>query len=107
MAHTTTTELHAPDVDAIRRQLEQELQQRLGVLAELAPRALPNIDPVAHQTVVSNREIVAQITAALNRLDAGTYGRCIRCHNQIAPARLEARPHAAACVECPSHADAA
>jgi RNA polymerase-binding transcription factor DksA len=50
--------------------------------------------------------VVEQITAALNRLDAGTYGRCTRCGAEIAPARLEVLPQAAACIECQSHADA-
>ena len=106
MTHTSHT-VQDPNVDTIRQQLEQHLQERLDMLAELAPRALPSVDPVAYQTVASNRMVVEQITAALNRLDAGTYGRCTRCGGQIAPARLEVLPHAAACIECQSHADAA
>ena len=106
MTHTSHT-VQDPNVDTIRQQLEQHLQERLDILAELAPRALPSVDPVAYQTVASNRMVVEQITAALNRLDAGTYGRCTRCGGQIAPARLEVLPHAAACIECQSHADAA
>ena len=106
MTHTSHT-VQDPNVDTIRQQLEQQLEERLDILAELAPRALPSVDPVAYQTVASTRMVVEQITAALNRLDAGTYGRCTRCGGQIAPARLEVLPHAAACIECQSHADAA
>ena len=106
MTHISHT-AQDPNVDSVRRQLEQHLQDRLDTLADLAPRALPSIDPVAYQTAASNRVVVEQIAAALNRLDAGTYGRCIRCGGQIAPARLEVLPHAAACIECQSHADAA
>ena len=106
MTHTSHT-VQDPNVDTIRQQLEQQLEERLDLLAELAPRALPSVDPVAYQTVASTRMVVEQITAALNRLDAGTYGRCTRCGGQIAPARLEVLPHAAACIECQSHADAA
>ena len=105
MTHISHT-VQDPNVD-IRQQLEQQLEERLDLLAELAPRALPSVDPVAYQTVASTRMLVEQITAALNRLDAGTYGRCTRCGGQIAPARLEVLPHAAACIECQSHADAA
>ena len=105
MTHTSHT-VQDPNVD-VRQQLEQRLEERLDLLAELAPRALPSVDPVAYQTVASTRMVVQQITAALNRLDAGTYGRCTRCGGQIAPARLEVLPHAAACIECQSHADAA
>lgn len=37
---------------------------------------------------------------ALERLAAGTYGRCRDCGEAIAPARLEARPFAEQCVSC-------
>ena len=40
------------------------------------------------------------VDEALARLDDGTYGRCIRCGEQIAPDRLEALPWAARCIEC-------
>ena len=106
MTHTSRT-AQDPNVDTVRQQLEQHLQDRLDTMADLAPRALPSVDPVAYQTAASNRMVVEQITAALNRLSAGTYGRCTRCGVQIAPARLEVLPHAAACIECQSHADAA
>ena len=107
MTHTSHT-VQDPNVDTVRQQLEQQLAGTpRHYSAELAPRALPSVDPVAYQTVASNRMVVEQITAALNRLDAGTYGRCTRCGGQIAPARLEVLPHAAACIECQSHADAA
>ncbi len=106
MTHISHT-AQDPNVDSVRRQLEQHLQDRLDTLADLAPRALPSIDPVAYQTAASNRMVVEQIAAALNRLSAGTYGRCTRCGGQIAPARLEVLPHAAACIECQSHAEAA
>lgn len=91
----------------MRRELEQQLEERLAVLQELGPLALPSVDPVAFQTAESHRLAIEQISAALNRLDAGTYGLCTRCGTQIAPARLEALPHAAACIDCQSHADAA
>lgn len=46
------------------------------------------------------REELAQVEAALARLDDGSYGRCTRCGEAIAPARLEVLPHAALCVKC-------
>ncbi len=39
---------------------------------------------------------------ALQRLDAGHYGRCERCGGLIAPERLEARPTARTCIRCAS-----
>lgn len=43
---------------------------------------------------------VRMIQAALQRIDAGTYGTCVRCGEPIAEARLEAVPHAPLCADC-------
>lgn len=40
------------------------------------------------------------IDAALERLDAGTYGRCIDCGAEIPAARLARNPEAARCITC-------
>jgi RNA polymerase-binding protein DksA len=40
------------------------------------------------------------VEAALARLDAGTFGRCLRCGNEIPAGRLEALPWAAYCIAC-------
>jgi RNA polymerase-binding transcription factor DksA len=54
------------------------------------------VDGLIRQT----QEHLAEIDAALARLDAGEYGTCERCGRPIAPARLEARPTARTCVGC-------
>ena len=46
-------------------------------------------------------EVVADIRAALERLDTGRYGVCERCGQPISVERLEAIPHARLCVHCP------
>jgi phage/conjugal plasmid C-4 type zinc finger TraR family protein len=43
---------------------------------------------------------LTQVERALDRLDAGTYGRCERCGNAIPKARLEAFPSVTLCVSC-------
>jgi RNA polymerase-binding transcription factor DksA len=43
---------------------------------------------------------LAEVDAALDRVESGTYGTCTVCGHPIAPGRLEARPTAATCVEC-------
>jgi len=45
-------------------------------------------------------EHLAEVDAALARLEAGTYGRCERCGRPIEDARLEARPTARTHVTC-------
>ena len=47
-------------------------------------------------------ETLSEVEAALARIDDGTYGRCERCGESIAPARLEAMPMAATCITCAS-----
>jgi DnaK suppressor protein len=37
---------------------------------------------------------------ALSRLDNDRYGVCVKCGDDIAPARLEARPEVALCLGC-------
>ena len=45
------------------------------------------------------------VEAALARLEAGTFGTCLRCGRPIARARLEALPWAAHCIECQANVD--
>jgi len=43
---------------------------------------------------------LALVDAALARLEAGTFGACLRCGRPIASARVEALPWAAYCIDC-------
>ena len=95
------------DTDAIRRSLEQHLQEREDIIRELAPSAAPNVDPVAWSTTAGTRRVMDRIRAAMERLDAGTYGACLRCGEAIAPGRLEVLPYADTCIGCQSAAERA
>ncbi|MDO8963868.1 MAG: TraR/DksA C4-type zinc finger protein [Coriobacteriia bacterium] len=46
------------------------------------------------------RAIYAQVMAALERIEAATYGACVRCGKDVSPERLEAMPAAALCITC-------
>jgi RNA polymerase-binding transcription factor DksA len=48
----------------------------------------------------SLQDSLAEVDDALGKLDAGTFGQCERCGQEIAPARLEAKPAARLCIEC-------
>jgi DnaK suppressor protein len=50
----------------------------------------------------SLRETLLDIDDALNKLEAGTYGQCESCGDEIAEARLEAMPAARLCMACAS-----
>src|SRR5262245_31433146 len=48
------------------------------------------------------RQLTAVI-AALRRVTAGTYGKCLRCGQRIAAARLDAVPEAELCCDCATY----
>lgn len=48
----------------------------------------------------NERSLVLAIDDALKRIDAGTYGYCTHCGNQIGIERLNAIPWARYCIDC-------
>jgi DnaK suppressor protein len=55
---------------------------------------------IAILTDLTLREQVADIDAALARMDNGTYGTCVDCGDRVPEARLDVHPQAARCVAC-------
>src|SRR4051794_19101441 len=89
--------------DRFRTLLEAQradcVQQREEALAECA-QSVP--DPVAQRRSADLQETIAEIDAALARIEAGTYGNCVQCGAAIPEERLELRPFAGRCVTCSS-----
>ncbi|MGD2052368.1 MAG: TraR/DksA C4-type zinc finger protein [Acidimicrobiia bacterium] len=53
--------------------------------------------------IVGNlHRMLVSVDAALAKVEAGTYGQCESCGNQIDDDRLEFRPTSRFCVECKS-----
>lgn len=77
--------------DDLRRPGDRDWQERAAELEN--DEVLENLDE-------SSRAEVAQVRAALRRLDAGTYGRCAKCGEPIGAARLAAIPSTTTCVAC-------
>jgi RNA polymerase-binding transcription factor DksA len=51
--------------------------------------------------LANEEQILAEIAAALDRLDNGTFGRCEECQGEIMPrARLKELPYTRYCVAC-------
>jgi DnaK suppressor protein len=46
------------------------------------------------------RAALTDVEKALARMEAGTYGTCERCGEEISPSRLEAIPTASLCIKC-------
>jgi RNA polymerase-binding transcription factor DksA len=51
--------------------------------------------------IAQNEEgLFEQVEAALERIEAGTFGSCEECGRAISPERLDAVPYAPLCIEC-------
>jgi RNA polymerase-binding transcription factor DksA len=107
-------------VDALRARLAQRLAAlRAQIEGELAAEADERYRDVAGEVVDigdesigaeivgtdnavigRNMDEVREIEAALKRIEAGTYGRCIECGTEIDEARLLAWPTAVRCEPC-------
>jgi DnaK suppressor protein len=46
------------------------------------------------------RKLISKIREALERIEAGTYGICEECGEDISEQRLKARPVTTLCIEC-------
>jgi RNA polymerase-binding protein DksA len=44
--------------------------------------------------------MLEQIEGALERIEEGTYGICVRCEDKISRNRLRAKPFASLCIDC-------
>lgn len=88
----------------------QELQAEISSIAQdlsapdspdYAERATENEeDEVLEERGKIAQDEVEQIEAAITRIKLGTYGDCTHCGQVISPARLEALPFAAHCIDC-------
>jgi RNA polymerase-binding protein DksA len=66
-----------------------------------ADMATATFDRELDYTLEENVErVLAQIDAALQRIDDGTYGVCENCGEQIPLERLEALPWTTLCIDC-------
>jgi DnaK suppressor protein len=113
------------DPIAARTRLEEllvELQRSAAVLrraggtdtAELSPADQHPADSGSNLADADREEAGLEVLrgqeervrAALARIDAGTYGRCVDCGRELPDARLEVRPEADRCVDCQQRVEA-
>ena len=67
----------------------------------LADTATETYDRELDYTLEENSgHVLSEIEAALQRIEAGTYGICTNCGKQIPEERLEALPWATLCIDC-------
>jgi RNA polymerase-binding transcription factor DksA len=56
--------------------------------------------------IANESNLLAEVRAALGRIEAGTFGRCEGCGKAITRTRLKAVPYARACVRCAKESQA-
>ncbi|MDR7080770.1 RNA polymerase-binding transcription factor DksA [Arthrobacter ginsengisoli] len=108
------------DVERFRILLDEERRRKLALLPALrrdissvnAARQDSNVDDEhdpegatiafelsqASALLEQSGRVLVQIEAALARIDAGTYGSCEVCGEEISAGRLEARPWTPFCI---------
>ncbi len=59
-----------------------------------------NNDEVLEELGEAGQRELAAIDAALDRIDEGTFGVCVRCGQPIASERLDVVPHTPFCQTC-------
>ncbi|MFE1857289.1 TraR/DksA family transcriptional regulator [Streptomyces anandii] len=103
------TRLTPEDLAALRENLhEQRLfrQEQLQQIAapsrldDLVLRQAASQVEVRVKLAASARMVLADVEAALGRMDDGTYGTCHLCRRRIARERLEIVPQARYCARC-------
>jgi DnaK suppressor protein len=49
---------------------------------------------------VEGKDELIEIDHALNRLEEGTYGTCLKCNKEISSERLDILPFISTCIDC-------
>jgi len=80
---------------------EQEAREGAAKHADLADQAASEYErqSLVHQAATA-RQMIKNLTQALERMRQGTFGECAECGGDIELKRLEAIPWARYCVRC-------
>jgi DnaK suppressor protein len=106
----------ALDLEKYRKQLIAErdrLNKEIPTVAEAAEPTpddrqitaanapmIGEIKDVQNRVIEMKSDRLERVRAALQSIDDGTYGTCIRCGKPIDPRRLDAEPMAITCMDC-------
>jgi len=93
--------------DRLRAELAQEIESPGPMTYGSQAAAATQVFEQQRDLALRERaqQHLAQVEAALARLDDGRFGTCLRCHGAIAAERLAALPWAAYCIACQSVVD--
>ena len=106
---TRQLEAHRTALEALRRELQESLSADAEDTRPVEPdRAIGRLtrqDAMQSQQMAlemrrRNRQRLLQVERALERIEDGAYGYCLRCGEEISEARLKVRPESPICIEC-------
>jgi DnaK suppressor protein len=83
-----------------RQRLEHERGSRLTQLRSIEQRTAHGTEELILAQTAAIHRVLDDITAAEDRLTAGTYGICQGCDTPIPVERLEILPYVRNCVGC-------
>lgn len=107
--------MEAEKIEYFRNVLIEEMKSLLGeadkTVTEMTSDASNFPDPTDRATQESDRnfelrirdrerKLINKIKDALERIDAGEFGICEECGEEISEARLKARPVTTLCINC-------
>ncbi|MEQ1947511.1 MAG: TraR/DksA C4-type zinc finger protein [Bryobacteraceae bacterium] len=108
----TKTELKAfqKAMECKQNELGRPSQSREALAIETSPDELDRIQQASDRdyaisSLVRNSKRLNEVRTALGRIDAGTFGICVGCEENINLKRLAAVPWASFCIVCQEAAD--
>ena len=95
------------------RRLISEAENGVGQLVEEKENIPDSIDLATHESNRDftlrmrdrDRKLIFKIRSALDRIEAGEYGECEVCGEEISMGRLKARPVTTHCIDCKTEAE--
>ena len=95
----------------LQEQMDQLLHDAGKTVSEMTDEKTNFPDPTDRASLESDRNfelrirdrerrLIGKIREALDRIEAGDFGECEDCGDQIGDARLKARPVTTLCIEC-------
>jgi DnaK suppressor protein len=104
---------------ALRERLREDVRSRVarvpeqihtpGDISDVPTHTADNdVEGIDSEVAVGGIQIAElnEISAALSRIDDGSFGRCATCGQNIGRTRLDAIPYTAYCVDCKNQREA-
>jgi DnaK suppressor protein len=97
-------------LEAEQAELVRLVRNREGIAIEKSPDALDEVQRLAERELAIRNldresQLLRSVRGALGRIEAGSFGVCLYCEEDISSKRLAAVPWASFCIQCQELAD--